>query len=123
MLQSLQRLPAHRRNLALRHDIDRNNVRQAASFHELHNHPQLSSTEIAIDKVYNIGMRAILHDEDFVYNEILLRLLLQVHLLDRHQAIRAPFVACIYATRCTLTDFGEAAEYFPWISRGTDAFE
>lgn len=60
------------------------NVCQRASLHVLHDDPKLSALdEERVEEVDNVGMLALLHDEDLVDDELLPRLLAQVHLLDR----------------------------------------
>lgn len=55
-------------------------------------------------------MRAFLHHNDLVNDKILLRLLLQIHLLDGDKSVGATFVSSKHAARSTLTDLGEAPE-------------
>ncbi len=64
-------------------------------------------------------MRALLHDQDLVDDQVLLWLLLEVHLLDGHEAVGAPLVARIHAARSTLADLGEPAIDFPRVAFGT----
>jgi hypothetical protein len=104
MLQSLQGLSADRRNLSLGHDVERDNVSKASSLHILHDHPELSSAKVAVNEVDNVGVGALLHDQDFVDNQVLLGLLLQVHLLDGNQPVAASLVSSKHPTRGTLTD-------------------
>jgi hypothetical protein len=44
-------------------------------------------------------MPTLLHDENFVDDQILLRLLLKVHLLDRDRCVRADLISGVDATR------------------------
>ena len=106
MLQSLERLAAYRRNLALSHDIECHDIRQATSLHVLHRDPQIATNKVTINKVHNIRMRAILHHQDLVDNQILLRLLLEVHLLDRDAAVGHALVRHVDTTRRSLPNLG-----------------
>jgi len=119
VLQTTQRLPADRRNLPLGHDVERHNVGQAAALHELHHDPQFPRAQIAVNEVDNVGVRALLHDQDLVDDQVLLWLLLEVHLLDGHQAVGPPLVARVHAARSALADLGEAAVDLPRIALGT----
>jgi hypothetical protein len=123
VLKPSERLPAHRGNLPFRHDVERHDICQASTFHKLHDHPELAPTKVAVDKVDNVGVGALLHDQNLVDDQVLLRLLLQVHLLDGDQPVAALFVPSIYATRCTLPNLDEPAVHLPWIAFGANLLE
>jgi len=57
-------------------------VRKRTALHKLHHDPKLLLDEVAIVKVDNVGMGALAHDDDFVDDEILLWLVVEVHALD-----------------------------------------
>lgn len=107
MLLCKTHFSANSGNLTLRHDVESNHIRQTAAFHVLHDNPEISFYKKAIHEIDNILMLAILHDQDFVDDEILLWLLLEVHLFDSHTLVGAHLVCCKNATRSTLADFVE----------------
>lgn len=93
MSQTLERLSADGRNLSFRDDVMGDDVRQAAAFHVLHHDPEIASKQERIDEIdcagpepfnlirrsderTDIFMPRLLHDDDLVDDEILLRLLL-----------------------------------------------
>src|SRR6266480_181834 len=104
MLETMQGLPAHGCDLSFGHDVVRDDICKTASFHVLHDHPQHSGYKIAIHKIDNVLVLALLHDENFVDNEILLGLLLQIHLLDGDAAGGRTFGSGKDAARCALAD-------------------
>ena len=83
VLQALEHLARNGRNLSLAHDVGRDNVGQAAALHVLHTDPEIAADEERVDVIDNVGVPRLFHDEDLVDDEVLLRLLLEVHLLDR----------------------------------------
>nr|GFD54071.1 hypothetical protein [Tanacetum cinerariifolium] len=87
----MQSLATDGRDLALGHHVERDDVRQTPALHVLHDNPKIAADQETIHKVDNVLVLAVLHDQDFVDDEVLLRLLLQVHLLDGHAFIRAHF--------------------------------
>lgn len=84
MLQALRRLPTHRCDLPFCHQVRSNNVRKRATLHVLHHHPKLILVQERVDIVDDICMTRSPHYEDLIYDKILFRLLIQVHLLDRN---------------------------------------
>ena len=112
MLQPLQGFTAHGGNLALGHDVKSHHISQAAAFHELHHNPKFTTTEIALDEVDNVGVRAVLHHNNFVDDQVFLGLLLEIHLLDGNEPVGASFVSSKDATRSSLANLGEAPEDF-----------
>lgn len=82
MSQALTNLSADTRNLRFTHTMRRHDICQAASFHILHHHPQIALPEVRVFKVYNVWVGGFAHDEDFIDDEILFRLLFEVHLFD-----------------------------------------
>ena len=84
MLQALRRLSTHCSDLCLRHQVRRNNVRERATLHILHHHPELILIKERVDVVDDICMTRSPHYQDLVYDKIFFRLFIQVHLLDRN---------------------------------------
>lgn len=123
VLKPSERLPANRGNLPFRHDVECHDICQASTLHKLHDHPELAPAEVAVDKVDNVGVGALLHDQNLVDDQVLLGLLLQVHLLDGDQPVAALFMSSINATRCTLPNLDEPAVHLPWIAFGADLLE
>jgi hypothetical protein len=93
--------------LTFGHDIEGNDIRQAATFHVLHDNPQISLHKEAVHEIDNVLVFAVLHHQNFVDNQVLLRLLLQVHLLDSHAFVAAHFVCRKNASRGTLSNLVE----------------
>lgn len=122
-LQAMKSLSADRRDLALRHHVECHHIGQTATFHVLHDHPQIPFDEEAVHEIDHVLMLAVLHDQDFVDDQILLGLLLQVHLLDGHTLIRPDFKGRVHTTRSSLADFDEIAVFFSRIGRITDMLE
>lgn len=104
VFQPLQRFPRNRSDLSLRHDVARHDVRETATFHVLHDDPQVSLEQEGVDKVDDVLMARFLHDEDFVDDQVLLRLLLEVHLLDRDRQVRADLIRRVNSSRSTARD-------------------
>jgi hypothetical protein len=102
MLEALTRLPAHRRDLALRHQIRRDHVRQAPALHVLHDDPEVVLMQEAVDVVHDVRVPARAHDEDLVDDQVLLRLLVEVHLLDRYGEVGADLVGGVHASGSTV---------------------
>ena len=109
VLEPLQSLATDRRDLAFSHDIVRDDIGQAATLHELHDDPQFAFPQVAVDEVDNVRVRAVLHHQDLVDDQVLLRLLLQVHLLNRNQPVVAALEARVDTTRRALANLVEAA--------------
>ena len=84
MLQAQRYLPTHCCYLAFSHQVRRNNVRERATLHILHHNPELILVKERVDIVDDICMTRSPHYEDLIYDKILFRLLIQVHLLDRN---------------------------------------
>ena len=97
MLEPLERLARHGRDLALAHDVARHHVRQTAPLHVLHHNPQVAPQKERVDKVDNVAVPRLLHHEDLIDDEVLLRLLLEIHLLDRDREVRADLVRRVHS--------------------------
>jgi len=82
--ESLEGLLAHAGNLALGHDVVCHNIRERTALHVVHDHPEVTNVQIAVDVVDNVRVASLSHDQNFIDDELLLRLLLQVHLLHGH---------------------------------------
>lgn len=54
-------------------------------------------------------MLAVLHDQDLINDQVFLRLLFQVHLLDGHALVRANLKRSKHATGCTLSNLIEVS--------------
>jgi hypothetical protein len=59
----------------------------------------------AVGEIDNILVLAVFHDEDLVYDQVFLRLLLQIHLLDRHAPSRPDFICFENTAGRALADF------------------
>ena len=92
MLKTLACLARDSSNLPLRHQVRSDDVRQRTALHVLHDYPELILMQERVDVVDDVRMPRRPHDEDLVDDEVLLRLLVQVHLLDRHRQVRADLV-------------------------------
>jgi hypothetical protein len=101
MLQALRRLPTHCSDLAFRHQVRRNNVRERTTLHILHHYPELILIKERVDIVDDICMTRSPHYENLIYDKILFRLFIQVHLLDRNREIRPNLVGSEHTTRGT----------------------
>lgn len=123
MLETSKRLAADRGDLAFCHDIEGDNIRKTASLHILHNDPELSTAQEAVDEVDNVGMRALLHDQDLIDNQVLLGLLFEIHLLDSDQTAGATLVSGIDTSRSTLTNLCEAAVNLTRVAFRADPLE
>ena|SRR5258705_12687380 len=84
VLQTLTSLSRYRSDLAFCHQIGCDDVREGASFHVFHNNPKIVLVQERVDVIDDIGMSRGAHDEDFVYDQVLLWLSLEVHLFDGH---------------------------------------
>jgi hypothetical protein len=74
-------------NLILLELVILNDVCQSPSLHELHNDPELSILdEKGLDEVNDVRVMRFLHDDDLVDDELLSRLLSEIHLFDRDLA-------------------------------------
>jgi hypothetical protein len=119
-LQAVKRLAADSGDLALRHHVEGNNIGKTTTLHVLHHHPKIATNEKRVHEVDDILMSAISHDQNFINDEILLRLLFQVHLLDGDALVGANLEGRVNTARSTLTDLDEVAELLRWIGRIAD---
>ena len=97
-LKSMQRLSAHCRYLTFRHHVERHHVCQTAALHILHHNPEITFDQETVHEVDNVLMLAVLHDEDFVDDKVLLGLLLEIHLLDGDTLVGADLESCVHTT-------------------------
>ena len=95
MLETLARLPTDGSDLPFSHQIRSHHIRQAPTLHILHNHPQLVPVQERVNVVDDVRMPAAPHDQNLIDDEILLRLLVQVHLLDSDRQVGAYLVCGI----------------------------
>ena len=123
VLQTLARLARHGGDLALRHQVRGDHVRQAAALHVLHDDPEVVLIEEGIDVVDDIWVPRRAHDENLVDDEVLLRLLVKVHLLDRNRDIGAHLVRSVHAAGRPLTNLDKVAVEAGGISVCADLLE
>ena len=66
-----------------------NHVGQRTALHIFHHHPQLivAFLQERVEEVDDIGMGALLHDNDFVDNQLLSWLIAEIHLLNGDQGL------------------------------------
>ena len=100
--ETLCRLSAYGSNLSLGHDVAGHHIGKTTALHVLHDDPKISLVEERIDVVDNVGMARRLHDQNLVDNEVLLRLLFKVHLLDGHRDIGPELVSGVDTPRSTI---------------------
>ena len=123
MLKTLARLATHSGNLAFGHEIRGDHIRQAAALHILHDDPEVILPQETIDIVDDIRMAGGTHDENLIDDEIFLRLLVEVHLLDGDGHVGADLVGGVHASTGPLTNFDEVAIEAGRISIGTNSLE
>ena len=123
MLKTLARLATNSGNLAFGHEIRRDHIRQAAALHILHDDPEVILPQETVDIVDDIRMAGGAHDENLIDDEIFLRLLVEVHLLDGDGHIGADLVGGVHASTGTLTNFDEVAIEAGRIGIGTNSLE
>ena len=66
MLQALRRLPTYCSDLPFGHQVRRNNVRERATLHILHHHPELILIKERVDIVDDIRMTQSPHYDDLI---------------------------------------------------------
>ena len=88
-------------DLALAHRVRRNDIREAPTLHVLHNHPELILVQERVDVVHDVGVTRSSHYENLVDDQVLLRLLVEIRLLDSDRQIAANLVGGVNASRCT----------------------
>ena len=76
------------RDLTFAQDGLSHNVRQRPSLEILHAHPEFPADQITLNIVDNVLVLVLAHDFDLCDDQFLLRLIVQVHLLDRHGPTR-----------------------------------
>ena len=95
-------LQTYTRNLVLLESIIFDDVRQCASLHVLHDNPKfIALHEIRFQEVDNVGMLGFFHNEDFVDDEFLPRLVRQIHLLNSNLLACCESFGNIDMSRCT----------------------
>jgi hypothetical protein len=119
-LQTVERFAADGGNLTLRHHVEGDNIGKTTTLHVLHHHPKIAANEERVHEVDDVLVSAVPHDQDFVDDEILLRLLLQVHLLNGDALVGANLEGRVNTTRSTLTNLDQIAELLCWVSRVAD---
>ena len=107
MLKTLARFPGDGGNLTLAHQIGGDHIRQTSALHVLHNHPQLGLIQERVYEVDDVRVPRGLHYEDLVDNEILLRLFIEVHLLDGDGIVGADLVCGEDTSRCAIQYVGD----------------
>lgn len=70
-------------DLLLGHGIVINDVGESTSFHVLHYYPEFRVLyQERVQKVDNVAVLRLFHNKDFVHNQLLARLVGQIHLLN-----------------------------------------
>jgi hypothetical protein len=123
MLKALARLAADGSNLAFGHEVGGDDVGEASALHVLHDDPKVVLPQEAVDVIDDIGVAGGAHDEDLVDDEVLLRLLVEVHLLDGDGEVGADLVGGVDTTAGALTDLDQAAIEAGRVSVGADRLE
>ena len=103
VLEALAGLAGDGGDLAVGHEVRGDDVRQRAALHVLHHDPELVLVQERVDVVDDVRVPRRAHDEDFVDDEVLLRLLLEVHLLNRDGLVRADLVRGVDTSRSAVT--------------------
>lgn len=116
-------LPAYCRNLSLRHHIERDDICKTASFHVLHHDPQVQSMQVAVQEIDNVLVLAVFHDQNLIDNQILLRLQIQIHLLDGDASIGVILIRSEHASRCSLTDLVEVVVFLRGVTGSTNRLQ
>lgn len=106
--------------MALAHDVEGNDVCQRTSLHVLHHHPEVTLDQERIHKVDDVPVLGFAHNQDLVDNQIFLRLLVQVHLLDGNATVGANLVRGENATGSSLSNLGEISVHGGGIRRVAD---
>lgn len=83
-------LSAYSSDHSLLHLTFSDDVSQWTSRKEFHDHPQFLPNEIRIEIIHDIGMFILPHNENFVDDQLFLRLVLQIHL--KHRRITSLFI-------------------------------
>ena len=109
MLQALARLATNSRDLAFGHKIGRNHIGQAPALHIFHDDPEVILPQETVDIIDDIRMTGRAHDENLVNDQVLLRLFVEIHLLDGDGEVGADLVCGVHASTGTLTNFCEIA--------------
>lgn len=78
--------------------------RRGGGQYELHHNPKFIIHEQTVDIVNNVVLLILAHHNNLVDDEFLLRLLLQVHLLDGHCLARLRVGRCVHHARGTLAN-------------------
>lgn len=93
MFKTLTRLSRNGRDLSFGHEVGGDDVCERASLHVLHHDPQIVLVKERVDVVDDVGVARRAHDEDFIDDEVLLWLLVEIHLLDRDGEVGADLVS------------------------------
>ena len=86
-------------DLTFRHDIGGEDIGQTAAFHVLHDDPQVALVQETVHVIDDVLVLAIPHHQNLVDDQLFLRLLFQIHLLDRHRFARHGMVRRVHTTR------------------------
>ena len=116
-------LSADSRNLPLAHNVESNHISQTATLHVFHHHPEVQTMEVTVQKVDNILVLAVLHNQNLIDDQILLGLQVQVHLLDSNTLVGVVLVGSKNTTRRTLADFIEMVVQSSRVPGRTDGKE
>lgn len=104
MLETMENLSADCGNLTLGHDVERDHIGQTTTLHVLHHNPKIAADEETVHEVDNVLMPAVLHDQNFVDNQVFLWLLFQIHLFDGHAFVGGDLVGLVNTTGGSLTN-------------------
>ena len=117
-VESLKNLPADGSDLTFVHAGFSDNVCEAAARKILHCHPQLLGDKEGVQEVDHVGVLVGLHHNNLVDNQLLLRLLLQVHLLYGYLCSGGCLYGCVHCPRSSLADLLHLRVLPVWIADG-----
>src|SRR6202012_933604 len=92
----------------LSHQVGRDDIGKGAALHVLHHNPEFILVKERVDIVDDIRMTRCAHHKNFVDDEILFRLLVQVHLFDGNRKICSHLVSSEDTTGCPTYTQGES---------------
>ena len=98
VFKTLGCFPRYCRYLPLGHQVGGDDVGEGASFHVLHDDPKVVLVEERIDVIDDVGVSRGAHDENFVDDQILLGLLVEIHLFDGDREIGSDLIGGVDAT-------------------------
>ena len=87
----------------------RHHIGQAPTLHILHDNPEVILPQETVNVIDNIWMLGRAQDENLVDDQVLLRLVVEIHLLDSDGQVGADLVCGVHTSAGALTNFGEIA--------------